>query len=139
MLLFVACKKEDNAEMANTMSYLDTLIVPHSMKGYELYSWQEGNEWYFSILVGTNRIKTYAEVISIYPTEIHLITGTGIASLKLVLAKFPEDEYITWIGQGWLQSCWSDNFGNLRLPPQNIIDDITQYCSQEKLNLQVTD
>lgn len=125
--------------MANTMSYLDTLIVPHSMKGYELYSWQEGNEWYFSILVGTNRIKTYAEVISIYPTEIHLITGTGIASLKLVLAKFPEDEYITWIGQGWLQSCWSDNFGNLRLPPQNIIDDITQYCSQEKLNLQVTD
>ena len=33
-----------------------------SMKGYELYSWQEGNTWKFSLLVGTNREKSLDEI-----------------------------------------------------------------------------
>jgi len=139
LLLFIACSKDNKTENSGPGNYLDTLKVPHEMKGYELYSWQEGNDWYFSILAGTDRIKTYAEVISNNPSAIHLITVTGINSLKLVLAKFPEDEYITWIGEGWLQRCWGSNYGNLRLPPQNYIDEITQFCTQKKLNLQVTD
>ncbi len=109
------------------------------MKGYELYSWSESNEWYFSILVGTNSIKTYSEVISNVPREIHLVTVKGIDNLKLVLARFPENEFITWIGRGWLQRCWGSNYENLQLPPQKYIDDISQYCSQKKLNLLVTD
>jgi hypothetical protein len=139
LLLFIACTKDNKEEKANTKSDFDTLIVPYSMKGYELYSWPEGNQWYFSILVGTNRIKTYNEVTSNIHSEIHLITVKGIDNLKLVLARFPENEYITLIGKGWLQSCWGGNYGNLQLPPQNFIDDITLFCSQKKLNLQVTD
>jgi len=139
LLLFVACKNDNNEEETVGASYLDTLIVPHSFKGYELYSWPEGNKWYFSILVGTNRIKTYNEVISSIPSEINLITVVGIDTLKLALARFPENEYITWIGQGWLQNTWGGNYGNLQLPPQNFIADITQFCNQKNLNLQVTD
>jgi hypothetical protein len=139
LLLFFACSKDQKEDNADTKSYLDSLIVPHSMKGYELYSWEEGKDWYFSILVGTNRTKTYSEVIANVPSEIHLATVTGIDNLKLVLAQFPENEFITWIGQGRLQSSWGGNYGNLQLPPQKYIDDITQYCSQKKLNLQVTD
>lgn len=135
----IACNKEQKEEQAITKSDFDTLNVPHLMKGYEIYSWPEGTKWYFSVMVGTNRIKTYAEVISTTPSEIHLITVTGIENLKMVLARFPENEYITWMGKGWLQSAWGSNFGNLRLPPQNYIDDITQFCTQKKLNLQVTD
>jgi hypothetical protein len=138
-LLFLACTKDNQDEKAVPKSYLDTLIVPHSIKGYELYSWSEGNDWHFSVLVGTNRTKTYLEVISNSPSEIHLVTVTGTNNLKLVLARFPEKEFITWIGQGWLQSCWGSNYGNLQLPPQNYIDDITQYCIQKKLIVQVLD
>ena len=34
------------------------------MKGYELYSWQEGGQWKFSVLIGTNRKKTLDEIKS---------------------------------------------------------------------------
>src|SRR2546423_13466191 len=38
--------------------------LPHSMKGYELYSWKSRGEWHFSLLIGTNRLKTFSEVNS---------------------------------------------------------------------------
>lgn len=136
LLLFTGCAKEIKT---NSNNYLETLQVSHSVKGWELYSWQEGDNWYYSILTGTNRTKTYDEVTSYKPTDVHLISVTGIDSLKLALAKFPENENITWPGKGWLQRCWGGNYGNLQLPPQNIIDELTQYCNQRKLNLQVTD
>lgn len=136
-LLLFGCKqdKEESSPIQN--SYLDTLVVPHEMKGYELYSWQEENDWYFSVMAGTNRIKTYAEVISVNSSAVHLITVKGIDTLKLVLTKFPENEYISWIGEGWLQSSWGGNFGNLQLPPKNYIDEITDFCILKKLNMQV--
>lgn len=137
-LFFLACTQENQEEKAAPETFPVALVVPHSMKGYELYSWPEGNDWYFSILVGTNRAKTYAEVISKAPSEIHLVTVTGIDNLKSALAQFPEYEYITWIGQGWLHSCWNSNYGNLQLPAQNYIDEIANFCTQKKLNLQVT-
>jgi hypothetical protein len=139
LLLYSACKKYLKEDKPTLMSSVDTLNVPHQMKGYEIYSWPEGNEWYFSIMVCTNRIKTYSEVISTNPSGVHLITVARIDTLKLVLAKFPENEYITLIGQGWLQSCWGGNYGNLQLPPQNYIDQIAQFCAEKKLILQVTD
>jgi hypothetical protein len=139
LLLFVACTKDSKEEKSATKSFLDTLKVPHEMKGYEIYSWPEGKDWYFSILVGTNRIKTYEEVTSNNTSVLHLITVTGIDTLKLVLEKFPENEYITLIGEGWLKRCWGGNYENLQLPPQNYIDDITRICTQKKLNLQITD
>lgn len=139
LLLFSACKKNLVEDKPTPMSSIDTLNVPHQLKGYEIYSWPEGNEWYFSIMAGTNRIKTYSEVISTNPSGVHLITVTRIDALKLVLAKFPENEYITLIGQGWLHNCWGGNYGNIQLPPQNYIDEITQFCAQKKLILQITD
>lgn len=139
LLLFIACTKDAKEQSSDVKNDLDTLQVPHEMKGYEIYSWQEGNAWYFSVLVGTNRTKTYAEVTSTNPSAGHLIIVAGLNNIKLVLARFPENEYVTLIGEGWLQSSWGGNYGNLQLPPQNYIDDISQLCSQKKLNLQVTD
>ncbi len=40
-------------------------IIPKSLKGYELYSWQKGNDWFFSLVVGTNRNKSVAEICRI--------------------------------------------------------------------------
>lgn len=33
-----------------------------SFKGFELYSWQEDEKWHFSLLEGTNRMKTCEEI-----------------------------------------------------------------------------
>ena len=29
--------------------------LPHSMKGYELYLWQDNGQWHFTLITGTNR------------------------------------------------------------------------------------
>ena len=34
----------------------------HSMKGFELYVWETNGEIYYSLLRGTNRIKSYEEI-----------------------------------------------------------------------------
>jgi hypothetical protein len=136
---FWSCSKDNRENTSNPKNSIDTLTVTHSMKGWELYSWPAGNDWHYSIMVGTNRIKTFAEVTSLETSAVHLITVTGVDTLKLVLVKFPENEYISWFGKGWLESAWGGNYGNLQLPPHNTIDEITQFCDQKKLNLQVTD
>ncbi len=114
-------------------AYFKSKGTPLSMKGWELYSWSNGSEWYYSILVGTNRMKTCDEVMT---SE---ITATGIDSLKTVLAKFPDGEYITWSGTGWLEDCWDYGWGNLSLPAQGIVDEIKQYCAEHGLTLNVAD
>ena len=114
-------------------AYFKSKGTPLSMKGWELYSWSNGSEWYYSILVGTNRMKTCDEVMT---SE---ITATGIDSLKTVLAKFPDGEYITWSGTGWLEDCWDYGWGNLSFPAQGIVDEIKQYCAEHGLTLNVAD
>jgi hypothetical protein len=134
-----SCSKSDNEKQTAGKNLIDTLVVSHSMKGWELYSWPVNNTWEFSILAGTNRIKSLEEVTSDKPSGDRLIRVSGIDSLELVLDKFPENEYITWIGANWLRQCWKGDYGNLQLPPHDYIDDITQYCIQKKLVLLVTE
>ena len=35
--------------------------LPESLKGYELVSWQEGEDWHFTLITATNRGKTFEE------------------------------------------------------------------------------
>jgi hypothetical protein len=35
-----------------------------SFKGWEVYSWQENDKWFFAMMMGTNRLKTCAEIKS---------------------------------------------------------------------------
>src|SRR5215217_2890934 len=63
---------------------------PESMKGYELYSWQEGGQWKFSLLVGTNRLKTLDEIKSAH------VVLTGVDELTSTLKNIPSGQYITW-------------------------------------------
>lgn len=103
----------------------ETPSFAHLMKGWELYSWPHENDWKYSILPGTNRVKSYNEVIA------NNTTVVGKEALKLLLDKFPKKEYISWIGQ--LQ----DDEGNLSLPDQSTIDEIKNYASQKELDLNV--
>jgi hypothetical protein len=135
MFLLAACFRKEKE--AAPVSNLDNLTVTPSMKGWELYSWPEGNTWKFSFLIGTNRIKSLSEVTSANGA-VNLIRVTGVDSAKMVLNKFPEGEAITLIGQGWLQNAWGGQYGSLQLPPHSIIDELKSFSTQKKLTLSIT-
>src|SRR5665647_1587000 len=108
---------------------LDSISFSHSMKGWELYSWPNGNDWNYSILLGTNRVKSYLEVTT------NQLVVCGKDSLKMLLDKFPAGEYLFWAGKGWLGNSWSDNFENLALPDNATKLEIENYCFQRKIVL----
>ncbi|MBK7096671.1 MAG: hypothetical protein IPH57_16995 [Saprospiraceae bacterium] len=131
-ILFNCSKSTDNEYTPVKKLNLDSLTLESSLKGWELYSWQNGNEYNYSLLIGTNRLKTYEEVIS------NEITVFGIDSLKLLLAKLPEGEYIFWVGKSWLSSIWKENYKNLGLPDEKTVNEIKSYCIQKKLQLVIS-
>jgi hypothetical protein len=91
-----------------------------SMKGYELYSWQDGNQWKFSILVGTNREKSTEEIKS---AEVVLFS---VDALQSKLEEIPAGQYITWSSKE-----------SLSLPPQDIIQQVEQTCKDQGLILTI--
>ena len=98
----------------------DATPLPESMKGYELYSWQEGNQWKFSMLVGTNREKTLDEIKSIDTIL------PDVDALISTLEKVPSGQYVTWSSRE-----------TLSLPPDNIIKQVKQICKDEGLILNI--
>ena len=91
---------------------------PESMKGYELYSWQDGSQWNFSLLVGTNREKTLEE-IKAADTILR-----GVDELMSALEQMPAGQYITWSSRE-----------KLSFPPEDIIDQVKQNCEDKRLIL----
>jgi len=88
--------------------------VPNrSMKGYELYSWQVQGEWYFALVIGTNRIKTYDEIAS------PKVRVRGLEALEGQLDQLPSGEQVFWSAQ---------RVPNTGLPPHEMIDEIRTYC-----------
>lgn len=118
--------KNRNSDPVKTLT-LDMISFNHSDKGWELYSWPNGNDWNYSILPGTNRLKSYEEVTT------NKIIVPGKDSLKMLLGKLPENEQIFWISETWLKNIWGNNYGSLSLPDQNTVDDIKTFCNQRKL------
>ena len=91
-----------------------------SMKGYELYSWQEGNQWKFSLLVGTNREKTLEEIKS------SQLIFTGVDAVISTLKTVPGGQTITWSSKE-----------SLSLPPDEILEQVVQVCKDQGLVLAV--
>ncbi len=96
------------------------VALPHSMKGYELYSWKVRGEWHFSLLVGTNRIKTRSEITS---TKVRV---KGIKALKKKLNRLPKNEQVIWSASFVLR---------MALPPKEVIVEIKEYCDRRGIIL----
>lgn len=94
--------------------------LSESMKGYELYSWQDGGQWRFSLLVGTNREKTLDEIKS---TDTVLL---GVDALKSALEKVPPGQYITWSSKE-----------TLSFPPDDIIKQVEKVSEDKGLILNI--
>ncbi len=93
-----------------------------AFKGYELSSWPAGAEWYFALLLGTNRIKTCEEVTA---TDVRL---EGAEALKEQLASCPRGEQVFWS---------VTRVPNMALPPDAVVDEISVYCQQIGVQLHV--
>jgi hypothetical protein len=103
-----------------TASQVTATSLEESMKGYELYSWQDGSQWKFSLLVGTNREKTLDEIKS---TDMVL---HSVAALKSQLEKIPPGQYIIWSSKE-----------TLSFPSDDIIKQVEQTCKDEGLILSI--
>jgi len=93
------------------------------MKGYELYSWKIRGDWYFALLVGTNRLKTRREVSS--PKA----RVRGVEALKRKLDRLAEGEEVTWAG-GLAPGAV--------LPPEKIVEEVKNYCGRRGIILRVS-
>lgn len=99
-------------------SELPATPFPESMKGYELYSWQEGGQWKFAVLVGTNREKSLEEIQSADTIF------SGVDALQAALETMPEGQYLTWSSRD-----------SLSFPPEDIIEQVEKICEEQGLIL----
>jgi hypothetical protein len=128
LLLISSCSrdKETQQQIAAPQNFSS------SPKGWELYSWYDGTQWNYSLLMGTNRLKTCDEVLQ------NKETAMGELDLMKLLERLPQGEEILWIGQDWMKRCGAmGNCTHLQLPPQSIIDDMLLYCYSIRLKLNV--
>jgi hypothetical protein len=91
-----------------------------SMKGYELYSWERDGEWYFSILIGTNREKTLEEIQS--PDA----ALKGMDEFEAALATIPAGQVVSWSAHD-----------PLAFPPEELIAQVDELCKKQGLELSI--
>jgi hypothetical protein len=130
---------EQAGKLINKPSITTIEELPHSFKGYELYSWKEEDQWHFTLITGTNRIKTIEEITSegdvISETGWVKIQVVGADAIKDVLSRLPEGESVFWCDELHIgQSTETD----LQLPPEEIADAIEEYAKQCGLDFVVT-
>jgi hypothetical protein len=124
------------------VSTILTTPLPHSMKGYELYSWQADGVWYFTLITGTNRLKTIEEITTYHNivTEDACVNirVQGVEELKTLLVRLPKNEYLFWPGPQWIVRT-GNQAGIIVLPPKETIDSVNEYCIKIGLILTVSD
>ncbi len=114
--------------------------LPRAFKGYELYSWKVGEEWHFTLISGTNRNKSLAEIISTEDfisekgwINFHMV---GTEAVKTALGKLPANESVCWLDGRRLAE--GDQAGTqISLPPGPTIDIIKQYALERGLDFSV--
>jgi hypothetical protein len=115
--------------------------LPHSMKGYEMYSWQGEGQWYFTIITGTNRNKNLEEIISNENSEFENgwvnIHVTGVDEAKKVLNRIPAGEWVSWNG-GQFVIPTDDAVIKQVLPPEEIVNEIKEHAEKCGLEFFVT-
>jgi hypothetical protein len=130
---------ERNGKLIVKQSIASMNALPHSMKGYELYSWAQDNQWCFTLITGTNRNKTVDEIVTgedyISESGWIKITANGTGGLKEVLSKLQPGEFVTWLTG--MRNTSGQTDVTLQLPPKEIKESIREYTVQRGLNMQI--
>ena len=114
--------------------------LPHSMKGYELYSWSEDGQWHFTLITGTNRNKTLEEITSgedfVSETGWVRVQVVGVNAIRAVLSKLPQGEEIVWLARPRSEQTPPGDI-DFMFPPEQIIDSVKEHAEQSGLDLLV--
>ncbi len=138
-LVFTAEPTETSAPITSTLDF-STLPkqLPSSVKGYELYSWQVGEAWNFTLITGTNRMKAFDEIItpenSVTEDGFVKLSVSGVEDLRKLLTLLPAGEQIVWGGMD-LGGQVPEGTMYLTFPPQEMLDEMKAYCSTLGLTL----
>jgi hypothetical protein len=131
---------EHAGKLVITPSYSKVDELPHSMKGYELYSWSENNQWHFTLITGTNRNKKLEEIVSSTNiiskdgwVHIHVV---GVDELNNLLSRLPQFEDILWLSKLRSEQSIQDEI-TIILPEESIMSIIKLHSEHCRLNLQV--
>jgi hypothetical protein len=116
---------------------IESNTLPESPKGSELYSWEQDGKWHFTVITGTNRNKTAAEIVA----GDNIITDDGWVNLSVigadtlsaVLGRLPAHEDIFW-SHGPVSAESAVNFD---LPPDAILNEIKQRAGWQGINLTI--
>ena len=102
-----------------------------AMKGYELYSWKRDGRWYYTIVEGTNRPKSYEEITS------DKIPISGTAGLKERLNKLPKGSEVIWTTglDPAARKAAAEKSPKLALPSGTRVRKIKKYCDQIGIKL----
>jgi len=114
--------------------------LPHSVKGYELYSWSEDGQWHFTFITGTNRNKTLEEISSredvISETGWVRVQVIGVNAIRVVLGKLHHGEEVVWLARPRSQQTPPGDI-DFMFPPEQIIDSVKEHAEQSGLDLLV--
>jgi hypothetical protein len=91
-------------------------------KGMELYSWQVGREWRYSLLPGTNRSKSSSEI------RAPKVTMSSLSELKERLAQLALGESIFW---------FNPNERPFAYPTADVACDLVEYCNRLSMKLEL--
>lgn len=99
-----------------------------AFKGWELYSWQDGKEWRYSLLPGTNRLKFESEIKN--PK-----ISRNLEEIEGEINQLACGEWLIWEGRGRDQI--STAHFSLAYPPRQTVLKLRALCA--RLGLHETD
>ena len=107
--------------------------LQRGIKGYELYSWQSEGKWHYALLAGTNRTKTYEEIMS------KQVVRIGDTALKLELKNIPKGEEVFWMSDAppSLEKPKSGQYFDIKMPSRKRIKRIKAYCNKLGIKLKL--
>lgn len=100
-------------------------------KGYELYSWKQDGAWYYSVLPGTNRAKSYDEITSA------AVAKKGSKGVEKSLEALPRGAQIFWrtdLHPGVAKPA-GEKVPLIKLPSSKKIQKVKDYCDKFGLKL----
>ena len=105
---------------------------PDSMKGYELFSWETGSGWNFTLITGTNRNKTVEEITTAenrVEDGFVKVTVSGSEQLIKLLSRLPEGEDLLW-RENYPEGNAPDNAPRFTYPPEDIIQQVAGFTAE---------
>jgi hypothetical protein len=118
----------------------EELSLPRSMKGYELYSFRPaaGDEWLYTLITGTNRMKSYSEVATpeseVSDQGIVKITVRRADALKSVLSLLPNGESVIWRDARELDDAPAPLEA---FPARGVVRDVARHARRHGIELQI--